>query len=79
MYISRGDSRGDPRGVLYILYFYDHAHRPRLEKPLYIELSRSSSGYFKPLLDPGGGFNSETAVRLYITAIPQGTQVSVRV
>jgi hypothetical protein len=28
----------------------------------YIGLSRSPSGYFKPLLDPDGGFNSETAV-----------------
>jgi hypothetical protein len=34
--------------------FYNHAHRLRLEKLLYIELSRSSNGCFKPLLDPGG-------------------------
>ena len=35
----------------------------RLEKLLYIiELSRSSSRYFKPLLDPGGGLRIETAV-----------------
>jgi hypothetical protein len=32
-------------------------------KNYYIELSRNSSGYFKPLLDPGGGFTSETAAR----------------
>jgi hypothetical protein len=32
------------------------------KKLLYLELSRSSNGYFKPLLDPGGGFRSETAV-----------------
>jgi hypothetical protein len=25
-------------------------------------LSRISNGYFKPLLDPGGGFRNETAV-----------------
>jgi hypothetical protein len=25
-----------------------------------MKLSRSSSGYFKALLDPGGGFTSET-------------------
>jgi hypothetical protein len=43
-------------------YFYNHAHRLRLEKLLYKELSRSSNGHFKPLLDPGGGFRSETAV-----------------
>jgi hypothetical protein len=39
-----------------------------LKKLLYIELSRSSSGYFKPLLDPGGGFASaasETAARRF--------------
>ena len=29
------------------------AHRLRLEKLLYLELSRSTSGYFKPPLDPG--------------------------
>jgi hypothetical protein len=50
----------DPRGIY--KYFYNHGHRLRLEKLLYIELSRSSSGYFKALLDPGGGFRSETAV-----------------
>jgi hypothetical protein len=45
--------------------FYNHAHRLRLEKLSYIEVSRSPSGYFKPLLDPDGGFNSETAVRRF--------------
>jgi hypothetical protein len=46
-------------------YFYNNARRLRLEKLLHnTELSRSSSGYFKPLLDPGGGFNSETAALL---------------
>ena len=48
-------------GVFYEC-FYNHAHRLRLEKLLYTGLSRSSNGYFKPLLDPGGGFRSETAV-----------------
>ena len=51
--------------VKHLAYIYNHAHRLRLEKPLYLELSRSPNGYFKPLLDPGGGFNSETAVRIY--------------
>ena len=50
----------DP-GVFYT-YFYNHAHRLGLEKLLYLELSRSSNGYFKPRLDPGGGFRSETTV-----------------
>ena len=36
---------------------HNHAHRPRLEKIPCPELSRS------PLLDPGGGFTSEAAVR----------------
>ena len=40
------------------------AHRPRLEKLLYLELSRSPSGYLKPLRDPGG-FASETAARRF--------------
>jgi hypothetical protein len=42
-------------GVFYT-YFYNHVHRLRLEKLLHLELSKSSSGYFKPLLDPGGGY-----------------------
>jgi hypothetical protein len=47
-------------GVFYA-YFYNHAHRLRLEKLIYLDLSRSSNG-FKPLLEPGGGFRSEMAV-----------------
>jgi hypothetical protein len=31
--------------------------------PPYAELSRSSNGFFKPLLDPGGGFRRKTAVK----------------
>jgi hypothetical protein len=54
-------SRGTP-GLFYT-YFYNHAHRLRLEKLLYIELSRSSNGFFKVLLYPGGGLPSETAAR----------------
>jgi hypothetical protein len=53
-------------------YFYNRARRARLEKPSYVERSRSSRGHFKPLLDPGGRFSSETvARRLYVTTIPQ--------
>jgi hypothetical protein len=48
-------------GVFYT-YFYNHARHLRLENLLYLELSRSSNGFFKPLLEPGGGFKSETAV-----------------
>ena len=51
-----------PPGILYIVYLYNQARRLRLEKLLYIGLSRSPSGLFKPLLDPGGRFKSETAV-----------------
>jgi hypothetical protein len=58
---------------LFYTCFYNHARRLRLEKLLYIGLSRSANGFFKPLLDPGdgsllilkpphGGFRSETAV-----------------
>ena len=45
--------------------FYNHAHRLRLDKLLYVELSRSSNGHFKPLPDPDGGFTSETAGRRF--------------
>ena len=51
-------------GVFYT-YFYNHARRLRLEKLLCLGLSRSSNGFFKPLLDPGGGFTSETAARWF--------------
>jgi hypothetical protein len=43
-YISPFHSRGTP-GVFYT-YFYNHAHRLRLEKILYLELSRSPNGFF---------------------------------
>ena len=36
-----------------------------LKKLLYLELSRSSNGDFKPLLGPDGGFTSETAARRF--------------
>jgi hypothetical protein len=51
-------------GILYT-HFYNHAHRLRLEKLLYLELSRSPNGFFKVLLDPGRGFTSETAARRF--------------
>ena len=47
---------------LFYTHFYNHAHSLRLEKLLYLEPSRSPNGFFKPLLDPGGGFRSEMAV-----------------
>jgi hypothetical protein len=62
-YVSHVHSRGTP-GVFYT-NFYNHAHRPRLEKLLYLELSRSPNGFFKALLDPGGGLTSETAARRF--------------
>jgi hypothetical protein len=60
MHVSPFYSSGPPE--LFYTYFYNHALRLRLEKLLYIGPSRSPNGYFKPLLDPGGGFRSETAV-----------------
>jgi hypothetical protein len=63
-------SLSGPPGAFYTC-FYDHTHRLRLKKLWYLELSRSSNGYFKPLLDPGGvlllkpphgGLRSETSV-----------------
>jgi hypothetical protein len=50
---------------LFYTYFYNQAHRLRLEKLLYLELSRSSNGFFKPLLDQDDGFTSETAERRF--------------
>ena len=48
---------------LFYTYFYNHAHRPHLEKLLYLGLSRTPSGFFNPLLDPGNRGDSETAAR----------------
>ena len=45
LYISHPHSSWTP-GVFYT-YFYNHAHRLRLEKLLYLEPSRSSNGFFK--------------------------------
>jgi hypothetical protein len=52
---------------LFYKHSYNHAHRLRLEKLLYryLELSRSPNGFLKPLLDPDGGFTSETAERWF--------------
>lgn len=63
IYVSPFDSSWTP-GVFYTC-FYNHARRLHLEKLLYLELSRSSNGFFKVLLDPGGGFTSETATRRF--------------
>jgi hypothetical protein len=41
------------------------ACRLRLEKLLYLQLSRSHSGCFKPLLDPGSSSTSETVVKRF--------------
>jgi hypothetical protein len=61
--VSDSDPRLTPQ--LFHTYFYNRAHRLRLEKLLYLELSRSSNRFFKPLLDPGGRFASETAARRF--------------
>jgi hypothetical protein len=46
IYIIPPVSSGTP-GVFYkYFYNYKNAHRLRLEKPLYLELSRSSNGFF---------------------------------
>jgi hypothetical protein len=49
---------------IYILYIYIYIERER-EGAFYIIYHRSPNGYFKPLLDPGGGFTSKTAVRWF--------------
>ena len=50
---------------LFYTHFYNHVHRLRPEKLLYVGLSRSSNGFFKVLLDPGGGLTSTTATRRF--------------
>ena len=52
VYVSDLDPFSTPQ--LFHTYYYNHARRLRLEKLLYLELSRSSNGFFKPLLDPDG-------------------------
>jgi hypothetical protein len=53
-------------GVFYTYtYSYNHARRLRLGIFLYVGPSRSSNGYFKPLLYPGGRFDSETVTRRF--------------
>jgi hypothetical protein len=54
-----------PWGILYMLLRYDHPSSLRLEKVSCIEISRSSNGYFKPLLNQSGGFASEIAARRF--------------
>jgi hypothetical protein len=63
LFINISDQVSTPQ--LYYTYFCNHVHRLRLEKILYLEHSRSSNGFFKPLLDPDGGFTSETAERWF--------------
>ena len=36
-----------------------------LKKLLYLGISRSPNGFFKPLLDPGDSFTSKTATRRF--------------
>jgi hypothetical protein len=60
-YISPRDSSPTP-GICYT-HPHNHARLLRLEKLLYLELPRNSNGFFKPLLDPGGGLTTETAAR----------------
>jgi hypothetical protein len=55
----------DSTPQLFYTYSYNQAHRLRLEKLLYLELSRSSNGIFKLLPDPGDRFISKTAARRF--------------
>jgi hypothetical protein len=55
------------RPTVFYTYFYNHARRLRLEKTIIDGASRSSNGYFKPLLDPGGRFRNETTVTSHET------------
>ena len=59
VYISDLDPISTPRCFTHIS---NHARRPRLKKLLCLGLSRGSGGFFKVLLDSGGGFASKTTV-----------------
>jgi hypothetical protein len=61
--ISSLDPISTPGVFCTCFYNHNHAHRLCLETLLYQELFRSPNGHFKPLLDSGGGFQSETAVK----------------
>jgi hypothetical protein len=65
VYISDLDLVSTPQLFYTYRYFYNYnqARSPRLEKLLYLELSRSPNGIFKPLLDPDGRFISEIAAQ----------------
>jgi hypothetical protein len=64
-----------PRWILYMQCFYNHAHHPspvvsgskNIVRYTYTryQASRSSNGFVLVLLDPGGGFTSETAARRF--------------
>jgi hypothetical protein len=67
---SAAPCRGPPRPALYVSHpdsrwTPNHARRLRLEKLLHLGLSRSPNGFFKALLDPGGGFTSENTARRF--------------
>jgi hypothetical protein len=66
--ISHGHSRGTP-GVFYTTYSYNHVHRLRLERLLYLELSRNTRT--PALLGPGGGFGftSETFQKAAVSEV----------
>jgi hypothetical protein len=70
LYVSGRHSSLPLRNFIHISIIYNHARRLCLEKLLYIELSRSSNGYFKPLLDPGGGFTSASDVGILLYPPP---------
>ena len=75
IYISHLHSSWTP-GVFYT-YFYNHARRLRLEKLVYLELSRSSNGFFKyfwiqvavSLLKPPNGHIFNGSARSGVTAM----------
>ena len=73
-------ARGGPSGPSqWPRFISDHARRLRLEKLLYLELSRIPNGF---LTTSNGGFISEmdkNLTALYSTDISQRTQVPVRV
>jgi hypothetical protein len=54
-----------PTPQAFYTHFCNHAHRPRPEKMLHLELPWSLNGFFKPLQGAGGGFTSVGVARRF--------------
>ena len=65
MYINDLDGVSTPQVFYTYFYIITTPVVSALKKQLYLELPGSADGNCKPLLDPGGGFNTEAPVRRF--------------